>query len=93
MSERFNAEELALWRALYAAAFVSQFEWGERHLLNDRSGKIRSCFDEAARQQTAERAITIADLGIYRLRQWRAEEEPGASVELGALPKEWDQDG
>lgn len=83
----FTEDERAIWRAAYAAAFVSDFE----RMYTDvpiRKGP----FDTAARCTTAERAITVADLAIHRLRQWRHDERALAGVQLDKLPKEWEDD-
>jgi hypothetical protein len=83
MSRVLTHEEGEIWRAAYAAAFVADFE---------RSYQISGgAFDRVANRTSAERAITIADLAVTRLAQWRKDEQPLAGVELAPLPKEWDE--
>jgi hypothetical protein len=65
-------EEQEIWRAAYAAAFVTWFY---------RSEQVTD-FNEAAVSVTAEGPITVADLAVLRLREWRAEEEPTAGKDF-----------
>lgn len=76
-----NAEEHAIWRAAYAAAFVADFERtyvifanaGVDSLLPEDEG---SPFDAAARVTDAERSWTVADRAVQAFRKWQKEEEP-----------------
>lgn len=88
-------DERAVWQAAYAAAFVAEFD---RNVVDvqpyTRGEQYVSRFDRAAQQSpsTAERAITIADLAVYRLRQWRENEQPSTGILLRAPCSLWDED-
>jgi hypothetical protein len=84
-----STEEREIWRAAYAAAFVADFERKHEYYRNDLIAG--SPFDEAARVVYAERAITVADLAIVRLRQWRDDNDALAGCMLKPHPKEWDE--
>lgn len=81
-------EERKIWRAAYAAAFVADFE--RLHSYGVQCG-LSDAFDRSASSTTAERAITIADLAVARLREWRIDENPSAGTALEPHPKEWDE--
>jgi len=70
-----NEEELALWRAVYAAYFVAEF----------RSSVERVGFDRSVDLSSAETAIAVADLAMQRLREWRGSERPDAGVAIDYL--------
>lgn len=67
------------WDALFAAAFVAEYEEFRRRPSRAESpaecdAELRANFE----QEYAENAITVADLGIMQLRRWRKQEEPKA---------------
>lgn len=73
-----DEEERAVWRAAYAAAFVDDFN-------NMARGDHRAHgvgFDRAVESTSAERAITVADLAVCKLRDWRLSEAPDAGRKL-----------
>jgi hypothetical protein len=73
-------EELAIWRAAYATAFVSESDWYRRNGYFD--------FDEALKRTSAELAASFADAAVAKLRKWRREEEPKTGIELPDYVKE-----
>lgn len=84
-------DERALWRSTYAAAFVGEFEHLATEVTPYTAGsRYVSRFELAARGITAERAVTIADLAVHRLRQWRVVMAQ-AGRGLRKLPDEWDE--
>lgn len=95
MAERgFTDDERSIWRAAYAAAFVAAFDRNEAEAIPYTRGEVYvGRFDRAAQCTTAERAITVADLAVHRLRQRRDAEQALAGVMPEALPKEWEDDG
>lgn len=80
-------EERAIWRAAYAAEFVAQFRNSERDWNDNGASIMTNGFDEAAKQISAERAITVADLAVECLREWRRDEEPAAGVAFSPYPR------
>jgi hypothetical protein len=82
-------DERAIWRAAYAAAFVSDLHSTVGFYLEQRAP---SAFDRAMQSIAAENAIGIADAAVRRLRQWREREQPLAGAELGSWPKDWEPD-
>jgi hypothetical protein len=88
-----SEDERALWRSAYAAAFVAAFDRLEAEVSPYTIGATYvSRFDRAAQLVTAERASTVADLAVHRLRQWRASEQPHEGKRLRKLPDLWEQD-
>jgi len=86
-------DERAVWRAAYAAAFVAAFDTDQAECRGYQKGSgYVSAFDQAAMHTTAERAVTLANLAVHRLRQWRDAEHGLAGVELPELPKLWEED-
>lgn len=88
-------EERAIWRATYAAAYVAEFDALEDHFQSeprtDPSGQALTPFDRAMFTQSGERACTLADAAVRRLREWRPS-EPLVGMRLGSWPKEWDDE-
>jgi hypothetical protein len=68
---RMTEEEHEIWAATYAAYFVAEFR-------SVRAASVSKPFDDAARVTTAEAAITVADLAVTRLREWRRDERSSA---------------
>jgi hypothetical protein len=91
MNRVMSHDEREIWRAAYAAAFVLDFEARRRDWEDNGASIVSSPFDEAARSVTAERSITVADLAVARLAQWRQKEDSLAGVELRPHPKAWDE--
>ena len=65
--------EQHLWDALYAASFVIDF---------DNNGGSEGWVSQAEKRVNAERPITIADLGVQRLREWKRDENASAGEKL-----------
>ena len=62
-----TAELQAIWRSVYAAMLVSDFE---------TSYNATGCdWDRAAEMTTAERAVTLADHAVAELDRWRGQED------------------
>lgn len=68
-SDWMSGEELDIWRAAYAAAFVDDINT-RRKALEDAGG-VRYPIDEARKSTSAERAAAIADTAVLKLREWR----------------------
>lgn len=77
-----TAEEQMIWRAVYAAAFVQDYEGlreaAEQMPSQERKGVYPS--DMAMDKVSVELACTIADLSVRKLREWRKEENPNAGL-------------
>jgi len=73
-------EELSIWRASYAAAFVSELKWWVTNSRYD--------FDAGLERTSAELAASYADAAVAKLRKWRREEEPNTGTELPDYVKE-----
>jgi hypothetical protein len=72
-------EEQELWQKAYAATFANEFY---------RSFALFQDVDRTAKSINAELAATIADLAVFRLRQWREREAPRMGIGLD-IPEEW----
>lgn len=79
-------EERAIWQVAYAAAFVAEFE---RSYALYEEARSKSPFDSAATSISAERAITVAELAVFRLREWREQENEDAGRLLPDLDQYW----
>jgi hypothetical protein len=91
-SALLSEDERALWRSAYAAAFVAEFDRIEAEATPYTRGEVYvGRFDRAAQLITAERASTVADLAVHRLRQWRASEQPHEGKRLRKLPDLWEE--
>lgn len=74
-----TGEEMDIWRAAYAAAYVADFNASRK--LHEDIGGVRYPFDEATKKTSAERAATIADIAVLKLREWR-KSAPSAGYQL-----------
>lgn len=66
-------EQLAIWRAAYAAAYVADIY----HRL-----RVNGDWDAASTTASVERAMDAADYAVKELGEWRKNEEPSRGIAL-----------
>ena len=76
IAEVMDEQELAIWNAAYAAAFVEGFGFYRRG-----AGSFEAAVAASA---DAGEAAHVADLAVMRLREWRRSEcaDTGLSIDL-----------
>lgn len=79
IADIMTAEEMDIWRAAYAAAFVADHNASRK--LHEEIGGVRYPFDEATKKTSAERAVSIANIAVLKLREWR-KSAPSAGYQI-----------